>query len=496
MAQFTGGEGLQKRVDELDFGSHAGDLRFDGRQVVEVAGAAHHADFGNSSYEVRAEAPGGQVAEGVTADQEEAFRVRLLPGEQAHCVNRVVRTGAVNFETRKFKGRVMADHRLKHGQAVNQRGNGGIEFMGRVWGERPEQAGEFELGDRFTCKDKMTDMRRVEGAAEYADSCLGHAGSISQSFLGRTCPGGILFETGYEMSDVTIISSTSPLKRLMHALRAIEAGEYTSILLVDLLKESGDLGQLARMLDSMAHEISLRDHQLHLLRKVIPIGVSLSAEKDFNRLLETLVVEAQSVTNADAGTLYLLEEDVLKFVILRNTSLDLVMGGTSGKPITLNPVRLRQEDGSENRSNVASFAALTRKRINIADAYTTDGFDFSGTKTFDQQTRYRSKSFLTIPLENQSGKLIGVLQLINAKDPKTNEIIPFIDYDVLEMLILLATAALDGYIREAYLRQEIAKLKIEIDETRRARQVAEITESKYFRDLKTKAKEMRDRDGK
>jgi len=64
----------------------------------------------------------------------------------------------------------------------------------------------------------------------------------------------------------------------MHAVRAIEAGEYEPILLADLMNDSGDLGQLSRMLDSMARTISLRDHQLRLLRKVIPIGVSLSAD--------------------------------------------------------------------------------------------------------------------------------------------------------------------------------------------------------------------------
>lgn len=295
------------------------------------------------------------------------------------------------------------------------------------------------------------------------------------------------------MSDVTIMSSTSPLKRIIHAIRALEAGEYSRHLLSDLVSDSGDLGQLARMLDAMAHDVALRDHQLRLLRKVIPIGVALSAEKDFNRLLETLVMEAQDVTNADAGTLYLLEEDSLKFVILRNTSLKLAMGGTNAIPLPFYPVRLHHEDGSENRANVASFAALTRKRINIADAYKTDGFDFSGTKAFDEKTKYRSKSFLTIPLENKDGKLLGVLQLINARDTTSGEIIPFTDDDALEALVLLATAALDGYIREAALRQEIAKLKIEIDESRRAHQVAEITESKFFQDLRDKAKEMRGR---
>jgi GAF domain-containing protein len=294
------------------------------------------------------------------------------------------------------------------------------------------------------------------------------------------------------MSDATIISSTSPLKRIVTAVRAIEAGEYSPLLLADILKESGDLGQLARMLDALAHEASLRDNQLRLLRKVIPIGVALSAERDFNRLLETLLVEAQAVTNADAGTLYLLEEDRLKFVILRNISLNLIMGGSSGVPIPFPPVRLYQDDGTENRSNIASYAALTRKRVNIADAYTAAGFDFSGTKTFDQQTKYHSKSFLTIPLENKDGKLMGVLQLINAKHPKTGEIVPFTDDDALEALILLANAALDGYIREAALRQEIAQLKIEIDQTRRTRQVAEITDTNYFKELKSKAKRFRD----
>jgi len=277
----------------------------------------------------------------------------------------------------------------------------------------------------------------------------------------------------------------------MHAVRAIEHGEYESALLSEFLQDSGDLGQLAQLVDSMAGTVAQRDNQLKLLSKVIPIGVSLAAEKDFNRLLESLVVEAQSFTNADAGSLYLIKDDEVRFVILRNTSLDMKMGGTSGVPITFYPVRMYNKDGSENRSNVVSYAALTHKRINIADAYEAEGFDFSGTKSFDEKTLYRSKSFLTIPLENKEGKVIGVLQLINAKDPKNGEIIPFNDDNVLEALILLATAALDGYIREAALRSEIAKLRIEIDHSRRTQQVNEITESQFFRDLKTKAQEMR-----
>ena len=277
----------------------------------------------------------------------------------------------------------------------------------------------------------------------------------------------------------------------MQAVQAIGRGDYDPILLRDFADDSGDLGRLAQSVDAMAKTVSQRNTQLSLLNKVIPIGVSLSAEKDFNRLLESLVVEAQSFTNADAGSLYLVEDDKLRFVILRNTSLGMNMGGTSGMPITLDPVRLHNDDGSENRSNVVSYAALTHQRINIADAYEAEGFDFSGTKAFDENTHYRSKSFLTIPLANKEGMVIGVLQLINAKDPETDVIIPFKDDNVLEALILLATAALDGYIREAALRSEIAKLRIEIDQSRREKQVEEITDTQFFRDLKTRAREMR-----
>ncbi|HSD82478.1 MAG TPA: GAF domain-containing protein [Anaerolineae bacterium] len=149
-------------------------------------------------------------------------------------------------------------------------------------------------------------------------------------------------------------------------------------------------------------------------------------------------------------------------------------------------------DGSENRSNIATYTALTHQKVVIADAYETSaGFDFSGPRSFDQTTGYHSKSFLTIPLEDQGHGVIGVLQLINAKDPDTGAIIPFPSDNVLDMLVLLASAALDGYIREEQLRAEIAKLRIEINEHHRALQVAEITDTDYFRNLQTKAQQMR-----
>jgi hypothetical protein len=282
------------------------------------------------------------------------------------------------------------------------------------------------------------------------------------------------------------------LKRIMQVVNAIEQGEYNPALLADLANRLDDVGQLARVIDAMGRGVALRYRQLRLLQKVIPAGVALSAEKDFNRLLESLVVEAQNVTGADAGTLYLVENNLLHFVIVRNLSLNISMGGTSGNEISFQPLPLYNEDGSENRSNIATYAALTRQKVAVGDAYETSaGFDFSGTKAFDKITGYRSKSFLTIPLEGKEKQVIGVLQLINARDAVTGQIIPFGPDDVLDALVLLASAALDGYIREERLREEIAKLRIEIDEKKRASQVAEITDTVYFKDLQEKARRLR-----
>jgi HD-GYP domain-containing protein (c-di-GMP phosphodiesterase class II) len=74
---------------------------------------------------------------------------------------------------------------------------------------------------------------------------------------------------------------------------------------------------------------------------------------------------------------------------------------------------------------VAAYAALTGKTVNITDAYSEEGFDFSGTRNFDRKTGYRSKAFLTVPMKNHEGEIIGVLQLINRMDPASDEIGPF-----------------------------------------------------------------------
>jgi len=165
------------------------------------------------------------------------------------------------------------------------------------------------------------------------------------------------------------------------------------------------------------------------LEQLNDIGASLSNERNLNRLLEKILLAAKAITHADGGTLYLLTEDRqhLHFEIVRTDSLNVAFGGTSDQPTSgkFPDLPLYKEDGSPNNSMVAAYAAITGETVNIADAYTAEGFDFSGTRKFDERTGYRSQSFLTVPMKNHEGEIIGVLQLINAISPREANVVPF-----------------------------------------------------------------------
>ena len=171
------------------------------------------------------------------------------------------------------------------------------------------------------------------------------------------------------------------------------------------------------------------------------IGLALSKEKDMNKLLEMILLEAKRIANSDGGTLYMMTDDKrLRFEILMTDSLDFHMGGTSGKDIPFYPVKLYTDNGEPNNSMIAAYVGLTGETVNIKDAYQAKGFDFSGTKMFDEKTGYHSQSFLTVPLKNHEDEIIGVLQLLNAQRTKSNTIIPFTS-DIQKMVEALASQA-------------------------------------------------------
>ena len=177
------------------------------------------------------------------------------------------------------------------------------------------------------------------------------------------------------------------------------------------------------------------------LKKLINIGIALSREKNINILLEKILNEARIISNSDGGTIYLVIDDGkrLNFEIMQTESLNIKFGGSSNPvPDTIYPVKIYNDNGEKNMNNVAAVCALEGRTINIDDAYTNQEYDFSGTKGFDEKHSYRSKSFLTIPLKNHKDKVIGVLQLINAK--KNHEIIEFSN-ELVELVEALSSQA-------------------------------------------------------
>lgn len=160
------------------------------------------------------------------------------------------------------------------------------------------------------------------------------------------------------------------------------------------------------------------EHLIQQINRLAEIGRALSGEHDLNTLLEKICDEVRKFTYADACTLYIAKENQLHFRIVQNHTMGIRMGGKTGEEINMPPVDLIE-------SNVSAYVALKGVSVNIPDVYDTDLFDFTGPKQFDQETGYHSTSMLVCPMRNHENDIIGVLQLVNARNPDTSKIIPF-----------------------------------------------------------------------
>ncbi|GAB6125691.1 HD domain-containing phosphohydrolase [Humidesulfovibrio idahonensis] len=201
-----------------------------------------------------------------------------------------------------------------------------------------------------------------------------------------------------------------------------------------------EAGGDAETLEDLRGQVSrLTERVQHLT----DIGLALSGQQNRDRLLEMIVALARSITGADAGTLYIVDDSgkYLEWVVMQNDTMNVRLGGTSGNPITLPPVRLYAADGQENHANVSSHVALAREVVNIEDVYCAEGFDFTGTRRYDEGTGYRSQSMLVIPMENHEREVIGVLQLLNAKDKTTGKVTAFSPISLASVQSLASQAA-------------------------------------------------------
>lgn len=159
------------------------------------------------------------------------------------------------------------------------------------------------------------------------------------------------------------------------------------------------------------------------INRLTEVGIALSAELNLAVLLEKALHHARELTQADAGTIYLLHDGRLHFRIVQNETLGVFLGGAAGGAIRFAPVDL-------SPSNVSAQAALQGRTIRIDDVYESREYDFSGPRRYDAQTGYRSKSMLVVPMRNHEREIIGVLQLINHLDSQTRAVAPFPEFTV------------------------------------------------------------------
>lgn len=213
---------------------------------------------------------------------------------------------------------------------------------------------------------------------------------------------------------------------------------------LDILKYGGKILEEGDVIHINSGEIET-DMLSHVkFQRIMDINLELANELDKDKLFEMILTLTRELTHSEAGTLYIKSEDkkFLDFKVVQNKPLDIYMGGTKSE-ITWDSLPLYLEDGSLNKSMIAAVSALDKKIININNVYENDDYDFSGTKNFDKNTGYKTKSVLVIPLTNHEDDVIGVLQLIN-KTKVSGRVTPFnkADEEILKALAAQAAMAL------------------------------------------------------
>ncbi len=152
--------------------------------------------------------------------------------------------------------------------------------------------------------------------------------------------------------------------------------------------------------------------------QLLNVGIALSSIHDLEKLLDMILLEARRLTQADAGTLYLVKEDRLIFRVSQCQSLSDRLGEH----------RMRQMYQSfempVSRESIAGYSALTRKVLNIPDVKEIPPeASYHYNPSWDQKAGYASHSMMAVPMLNREGEAVGVLQLINALSD--GRVIPF-----------------------------------------------------------------------
>ena len=193
------------------------------------------------------------------------------------------------------------------------------------------------------------------------------------------------------------------------------------------------------------------------LQRIIEIERELGEIQDVDVLLERILTETRRIVNADAGSIYVVEGDKLKIKYGQNDTHLKELAPGEKLPYTSFSFPI-------NEKQICGYVALSGKPLNIKDCYKiSESKPYKFNKNTDITTDYRTKSMYTLPLKMANGNLLGILQIINAKDNDGN-IIAF--NDEAEMFIgHFATAAVQA-LQHAYLTANMVKRMLRMSEFR------------------------------
>jgi len=184
---------------------------------------------------------------------------------------------------------------------------------------------------------------------------------------------------------------------------ALLSADFSEKQFLVAIREAFRTASLSREIESLNEKLRTGHSEL---QKLIGVGISLSSERNIERLLDKIIEEACNVTTADGGSIYIVEtnEDEEKVLHFSNTRSDSLNVDFKEFTIPISP------------ESIAGYVALTGESLIIDDCYNIPKrFQFTINKSFDESNNYRTKSMLAVAMRNQKDEITGVIQLINKK---------------------------------------------------------------------------------
>ena len=254
-------------------------------------------------------------------------------------------------------------------------------------------------------------MRRSVFFDPGARAAVAAAALIADAFDVAPCPGATPDDAVLLVGDTSTVAA-GPRSRIVAVVDALPAGPWPEPW-YSLIPAGAPRDVVARAVQNAfealdaARDLERLEHELGELNA---IGIRLTADRDSDRVLDTILRKAREITCSDAGSLYLVEDlpdgtRGLRFVLTQNDTT---------------PVPFQSTTMPLDHASVAGHVALTGEPLNLTDAYAPPrDARFHINRAYDEASGYRTKSMLVVPMKTPKNEIIGVLQLINCKPSAT-----------------------------------------------------------------------------